>query len=273
MCTCLESHWNPSQDDPARIGTDPNQELCSAEHGPAPHQELFSLELENNEHLAKARARNRLAQRRHRQKIKSLSNASIKQNQAELGGVQKRPRAQSIGMHQIMGGDSSETIKDYDPALKNGGSHICSNIPSNTHASQDSALQVVEPRSIDLGSWTPSEDIEALINSSASASTTSSLDRDKNTRGVSANNSVAVFGSPFSTMDSGKLGESSRDTTQRPQPAHSEYTYDFEALEPVSLGHGSNALSIYNNEHASGLSKRALENGERMKGEDGEKGF
>lgn len=73
MFSCLKSRWHSSQDDPVRLNINSNQKSCLAEHGPAPRQEHFSVELENNELLAKARARNRLAQRRHRQSMETGS--------------------------------------------------------------------------------------------------------------------------------------------------------------------------------------------------------
>ncbi|KFY43883.1 hypothetical protein V494_01759 [Pseudogymnoascus sp. VKM F-4513 (FW-928)] len=251
MCSCLESHWNPSRDGPARLSFDENHALCSAEHALAPYSEPLSVELDNNDHLAKARARNRLAQRRHRQKMKSLSNASIEQNQAKHEVVQKKPRAQSMGMHQI-GHGSSEAIDDYDQAPKcDDSGHRCPEIPSNVHTSQDPLLQVVDPRSIDLGSWTPSEDIEALISSSTSASTSSSLERDKTSRGPPENNSAAVFHTQFPTINSDKFDDLCRDTAQRPQDAHTEYTYGFEAPAPVSFSQRSSTAPSNNNSHAS----------------------
>ncbi|OTA93883.1 hypothetical protein M434DRAFT_395258 [Hypoxylon sp. CO27-5] len=195
---------------------------------------------QENEVLAKARKKNRLAQRKHRQKMKSLSNASNERSQDASEMAQKGSRATSTDKDSQSGYDQND-VEDFrkyrQVPIDASSDHGYFAASPNADPSRDSSLQAMDLPSMNQNAWTFSKEMGALM-SPGIDSNTSSLDCENKARRLSTDGGITGFNNPFFPMDSSRSNGS-----RHPQTGHSGYGYDYEAMSQIPFGNSNGPLS------------------------------
>ncbi|KAI1415825.1 hypothetical protein F5Y13DRAFT_186681 [Hypoxylon sp. FL1857] len=194
---------------------------------------------QENEVLAKARKKNRLAQRKHRQKMKSLSSASSERGQdiPEIG--QKESRVTSTDKDSQSGYDQNdaEDFRKYRQVpIDTGGDHGYFEASPNADTSRDSSLQAMELPSMNTGVWTFSKEMGALM-SPGIDSNTSSLDCENKARRLSNDGGMAGFNGSFFPVDASRSN-----APRHSQAGHSGYGYDYEAMSQIPFSNSNGPL-------------------------------
>ncbi|KAI1143232.1 hypothetical protein F5Y05DRAFT_420945 [Hypoxylon sp. FL0543] len=214
---------------------------------------------QENEVLAKARKKNRLAQRKHRQKMKSLSNVSSDRGQDAPEIAQKESREASMDKDSQSGYDQNdvENFRKYRQVPIDAGSDrgyyaaspkYTSRYPGTAKdivddqygadSSQEPSLQAIDLHSVNHGVWTFSKEMGALMSPGMDSNT--SLDSEDKVRRLSGDGGIAGFNSPFFPMDT-----DGSNASRHSRVGHSEYGYDYDLSQiPFSSCSGPLASDV-----------------------------
>ncbi|KAI0378052.1 hypothetical protein F5Y04DRAFT_166353 [Hypomontagnella monticulosa] len=161
---------------------------------------------QENEVLAKARKRNRLAQRKHRQKMKSISSTSGGKSSDGQETTQRPSHVLSRGddLHNNYDYTSGE---DFPSGRRNtrdiDGDHGCYTLSPNANTQRDSSLQTVDLTSISPDLWSFSKDMDALMNPDV-PSGPSSLDPNEKARRPSVDGGMTAFNNSLLPMETSR---------------------------------------------------------------------
>ncbi|KAI0841882.1 hypothetical protein F5Y06DRAFT_258440 [Hypoxylon sp. FL0890] len=211
------------------------------QHSPMSISQPLHLSFEQeNEVLAKARKKNRLAQRKHRQKMKSLSNASNERGQDASEMAEKGSRAASTDKDSQSCYDQNnlEDFRKYSQIpIDAGNDHGYFAASPNADASREPSLQAIDLPSMNTGMWPFPKDMGGLM-SPGIDSNTSSLDGENKARRLSGDGGLAGFNNPFIPMDTHRPN-----APRHSQAGHAGYGYDYGAISQMPFSNSNGPLS------------------------------
>ncbi|KAI1379246.1 hypothetical protein F4677DRAFT_442972 [Hypoxylon crocopeplum] len=199
----------------------------------------LSLEQENGA-LAKARKKNRLAQRKHRQRMRSLNTTSSGRDKGIFETTPWQQRTESVEKHPqsvYNHNDGDDTPNCVHVPIDSGSRHVYYAASPLINTATDPSLYAMDFSLVNPDIWTSSKALGALIGSSIQAPL--SLDCNGKAQQPPTNDCLTAFNDPLLPVDADKPSPS-----RHPQTSHGVREYSYESASRIPFSNVSDQLAL-----------------------------